>query len=132
MWEYQITVILAIGGYFLMPASPGTCQFLNERERYIAAERIQREHKEVNIILTISYKSVALVNNLQTLAEKTQLKHVKRAVFNINNLFCAFGFALINVTVQSFSLFLVSHPPGVSTRKEKKIFRKLTKNSQRS
>lgn len=49
MWGYQITVTLAIGGYFLMPASPRTCHFLNERERYIAAERIRREHKEVHL-----------------------------------------------------------------------------------
>jgi hypothetical protein len=38
--------------------------------------------------------------------EKVQLVHVKRAIFNINNTVCAFGFFAVNVTVQSFSLFL--------------------------
>jgi adenylosuccinate synthase len=40
--------------------------------------------------------------------EKTEVHHVKRAVMNITNYFCAFGFFFINITVQGISLFMVS------------------------
>ncbi|KAI5785781.1 major facilitator superfamily domain-containing protein [Geopyxis carbonaria] len=86
-FEGIMTMVIAIGGYFLMPSAPTSCTFLTPRQQYIATERILREHKEAA-------------------HEKTELRHLKRAVFNINNIICAMGFFFINVTVQSFSLFL--------------------------
>jgi Na+/melibiose symporter-like transporter len=71
----------------ILPASPDKSKFLTPRDRYIAIERINREHKE-------------------TAYEPTQAHHVRRAFLNINNLICALGFFSINVSVQSFSLFL--------------------------
>jgi len=41
-------------------------------------------------------------------SEKPKLWHVKRAIFNINNIICSMGFFFMNITVQSFSLFIVS------------------------
>jgi hypothetical protein len=38
------------------------------------------------------------------------MRHVKQAIFNINNQFCAFGFVCANVAVQSISLFMVGKP----------------------
>ena len=71
----------------ILPSTPDKCKFLTPRDRYIALERINREHKE-------------------SANEPTTKHHVKRAIFNINNLICALGFFSINVSVQSFSLFL--------------------------
>ncbi|PUU79243.1 major facilitator superfamily domain-containing protein [Tuber borchii] len=87
LFEGILTVGFGILGYFLMPESPGKCVFLSERQRWIAAERIRVEHKELT-------------------AERTELWHVKRGMFNINNIICCMGFLFCNVTVQSFSLFL--------------------------
>ncbi|PWW80929.1 MFS general substrate transporter [Tuber magnatum] len=86
-FEGFITVGFGTLGYFLMPESPQSCMFLSDRERWIAAERIRIEHKE-------------LTN------EKTEPRHVKRAMLNINNGICCIGFFCTNITVQSFSLFL--------------------------
>ncbi|CUS09338.1 unnamed protein product [Tuber aestivum] len=86
-FEGAITVGLGVWGYFLMPDSPQTCMFLSGRERWIAAERIRIEHKELT-------------------REQTELWHVKRAILNVNNVICCMGFFCTNITVQSFSLFL--------------------------
>ncbi|CUS08909.1 unnamed protein product [Tuber aestivum] len=86
-FEGIITFGIGILAYFLMPESPQKCMFLSERQRWIAAERMRIEHKELT-------------------SEKTELWHVKRAIFNINNVICCMGFFFCNITVQSFSLFL--------------------------
>ncbi|RPB04336.1 MFS general substrate transporter [Choiromyces venosus 120613-1] len=86
-FEGIVTVGFGVLGYFLMPGNPQNCMFLSERQRWIAAERIRIEHKELT-------------------SERTELWHVKRAIFNINNLICCLGFFFCNITVQSFSLFL--------------------------
>lgn len=88
-FEGLFTVLVGLAAPFVMPTSPGECWFLNERERRIAYERL------------IS-KTGAGEN------EKVQPRHVKRAVFNITNYICAFGFFFINITVQGISLFMVS------------------------
>jgi MFS family permease len=82
-----VTVIIAIIGYFILPASPDKAMFLTERERWIALARIEAEHKEAA-------------------SEKTQLKHVRLALFNVNTIVCAAGFFLTNVSVTSISYFL--------------------------
>ncbi|KAI4633647.1 hypothetical protein J4E80_001013 [Alternaria sp. BMP 0032] len=75
----------AFGG--LLATAPEECWFLNERERMIATQRLV-------------LKGGADEN------EKTEVHHVKRAVMNITNYFCAFGFFFINITVQGISLFM--------------------------
>jgi len=72
---------------FVLPSAPDQCRFLTPKDRLIALERINREHKESS-------------------KEAIQLHHVKSAILNINNLICGVGFFFINVSVQSFSLFL--------------------------
>lgn len=88
-FEGLFTVLIGLGAPFLMPTSPGECWFLNERERRIAHERL--------ISKTGSGEH-----------EKVRPHHVKRALFNITNYICAFGFFFINITVQGISVFLVS------------------------
>ncbi|KAI4634379.1 hypothetical protein J4E81_003890 [Alternaria sp. BMP 2799] len=86
-FEGLFTVIVGLAAPFLMPRSPEECWFLNERERMIATQRLV-------------LKGGADEN------EKTEVHHVKRAVMNITNYFCAFGFFFINITVQGISLFM--------------------------
>lgn len=86
-FEGLITMILGVVSPWLMATKPEECSFLTERERFIAAERLYLEHK-------------ANPN------EKVQMHHIKRAIFNVNNNVCALGFFLINITVQSISLFM--------------------------
>jgi MFS family permease len=86
-FEGLFTLIFSGIGMMILPASPDKSKFLTPRDRYIAIERINREHKE-------------------TAYEPTKAHHVRRAFLNINNLICALGFFSINVSVQSFSLFL--------------------------
>jgi adenylosuccinate synthase len=93
-FEGLFTVVVGLAAPFLMPRSPAECWFLNERERMIATQRLQ-------------LKSGADEN------EKTEVHHVKRALLNINNYFCALGFFFINITVQGISLFMVSQSPLV-------------------
>ena len=91
-FEGLFTCIIGLGAPFLMPRNPEECWFLNERERMIASKRLV-------------LKGGADEN------EKTEVHHVKRAVMNITNYFCAFGFFFINITVQGISLFMVSNHP---------------------
>jgi MFS family permease len=86
-FEGLFTLLLSSFAVFILPSSPYKCKFLTPRDRYIALERINREHKESSL-------------------ERTRPHHVRRAIFNVNNLICGLGFFMINVSVQSFSLFL--------------------------
>ncbi|KAL6702537.1 hypothetical protein ACN47E_001576 [Coniothyrium glycines] len=86
-FEGLVTILVGLAAPFLMPTDPEHCWFLNERERMIATLRLKS-------------KSGADEN------EKVGFHHVKRAVLNINNYFCAFGFFCINITVQGISLFM--------------------------
>ena len=72
---------------FVLPSTPDACKFLTPRDQYIALQRMNQEHKEVS-------------------TEKTQPHHIRRAFLNFNNVICGLGFFSINVSVQSFSLFL--------------------------
>lgn len=88
-FEGLLTILIGLGAPFLMPSSPEKCWFLNERERMIATQRlVLRGGADEN--------------------EKTEVHHVKRAMLNITNYFCAVGFFFINITVQGISLFMVS------------------------
>lgn len=89
-FEGLFTVLIGLGAPFLMPRSPTECWFLNERERMIATQRLVS-------------KGGADEN------EKVEVHHVKRAMLNMTNYFCALGFFFINITVQGISLFMVSH-----------------------
>ena len=86
-FEGFITIIAGLSAPMLLPQSPETCMFLTERERYIARERLIREHKTDPM-------------------QNVKWRHVKRAVFNVNNIIAAGGFFCINVTVQGISVFL--------------------------
>lgn len=87
-FEGLFTILVGLAAPFAMPTSPENCWFLNERERMIASQRL---------------KSASGADE----NEKVEFHHVKRAVMNINNYFCAFGFFCINITVQGISLFMV-------------------------
>ena len=86
-FEGLITILIAIAAYFYLFNTPDSCSFLTAREKVIATERIRRD-------------------NLEDPDERTEMVHVKRGIININSCLCAFGFFLINVSAQSFSLFI--------------------------
>jgi MFS family permease len=86
-FEGLFTMLVSSLGMLILPTRPDKCKFLTPQDRYIALERINREHKESAL-------------------ERTRAIHVKQALFNINNIICGLGFFFINVSVQSFSLFL--------------------------
>ena len=86
-FEGLITIIAGLSAPMLLPQSPETCSFLTERERYIARQRLILEHKTDPM-------------------ENVKWRHVKRAIFNVNNIVAAGGFFCINVTVQGISVFL--------------------------
>ncbi|ETN46978.1 uncharacterized protein HMPREF1541_01168 [Cyphellophora europaea CBS 101466] len=86
-FEGLITIFAGLLAPIIMPQSPSTCKWLTERQRYIAHERLIRE-----------YKSDPM--------ETVKARHVKRAVFNVNNIVAAGGFFAINVTVQGVSIFM--------------------------
>ena len=88
-FEGLFTLLVSSVAFFILPSRPDECKFLTPRDRYIALERMNREHKE-------------------SADEKTRAHHVRRAILNINNIICALAFFFINVSVQSFSLFLPS------------------------
>lgn len=71
----------------ILPQSPSTSKRLNERERWIAEERLRLEHRSDS-------------------AQNVKPRHVKRAVTNIMNYICAGGFFMINITVQGMSVFM--------------------------
>ena len=114
-----MTIVIALLGHFLLPSSPCASTFLTPRERYIASERLYREHGDCS--LSRSRASViqssgtgevtterSTVGARETDEEKVNLKHVYRAMANWNNTFCMLGYCMGNITVQSFALFLVS------------------------
>ena len=84
-FEGLFTIIVGLAAPYIMPTTPGDTWFLNAREKRIAHERLVA-------------KGAAEEN------EKVEWKHIKMAVFNINNYICALGFFLINITVQGISL----------------------------
>jgi hypothetical protein len=86
-FEGLITMIFGALAPIILPQSPSTSKYLNDREKWIAEERLRIEHKTGS-------------------NENVKPKHVKRAVANINNYVCAAGFFLINITVQGMSVFM--------------------------
>lgn len=86
-FEGLISCLLGVASLWLLPDSPSTCKFLSEKDRQIAAERIDKDNNESRL-------------------EKPTLKHVYRAVFNVNNNICGIGLGLVNLSVQAVSLFI--------------------------
>ena len=86
-FEGLITIFAGLLAPIWMPQSPLQAQWLTERQRYIAHQR-----------LIVEYKSDPM--------EDVKPRHVKRAMLNINNLIAAGGFFCINVTVQGVSIFM--------------------------
>lgn len=85
-FEGLISCLLGIASFWLLPDSPATCKFLSAKDRIIAARRIE-------------------MDNSESRHEKPSVKHVYRAVFNINNTLCGIGLGLVNLSVQAVSLF---------------------------
>lgn len=48
-FEGLLTVLVALAAPLFMATTPGDTRWLNERERYIAAERLLRAYKSVGI-----------------------------------------------------------------------------------
>jgi len=86
-FEGLFTFLVSGLGVLILPSTPDKCKFLTPRDRYIALARINQEHKESS-------------------KERTRPRHILRALFNVNNVICGLGFFSINVSVQSFSIFL--------------------------
>ncbi|KAL1841819.1 hypothetical protein VTJ49DRAFT_6572 [Mycothermus thermophilus] len=86
-FEGLITIIVGVLAPIWMPMSPSEARFLTPRERRIAAERLNREHK-ANPNAGVTWNDI------------------RAAVFCIHNYTCALGFFLINITVQGLSVFL--------------------------
>ncbi|KAH6648857.1 major facilitator superfamily domain-containing protein [Truncatella angustata] len=86
-FEGLLTMIIGALAPIILPQSPSTSKRLNDREKWIAEERLRLEHKGDS-------------------NEVVKPRHVKRAMLNINNYICAGGFFLINVTVQGLSVFM--------------------------
>ncbi|TKX26478.1 MFS transporter-like protein 17 [Elsinoe australis] len=86
-FEGLITCLAAAAAPWFMARNPETAYFLTERQKYIATQRLFLEHKSIP-------------------NEKVESRHIKRAIFNVNSNVCAIGFFLINITVQSLSLFM--------------------------
>jgi len=84
-FEGLITILIGLATPYIMPTTPGDTWFLTAREKRIAHERLVA-------------KGAAEEN------EKVELKHIKMALFNINNYICAVGFFLVNITVQGIAL----------------------------
>ena len=76
--------------YFMIPRSPKLAHFLNEDQRELAAARVEEE---------LRHQRHEVVDRHQ----------IKRALMAPTTWACGLGFFLTNITVQSFSLFLVSH-----------------------
>jgi hypothetical protein len=77
--------------FFLIPRSPKLAFFLNDTERELAAARVEEELRHSR------HESIDRVQ-------------IKRALMAPLTWLCGLGFFLGNMTVQSFSLFLVHLP----------------------
>ena len=86
-FEGILTMLLGLFAPYILPQSPDTAKSLTDREKMIARERLRIEHH-------------------LSADQQVQLRHVKRAVSNINNYVCAAGFFCINITVQGLSVFM--------------------------
>jgi sugar phosphate permease len=86
-FEGLVTMLVGLAAPMWMPTTPHEARFLTPRERRIAAERLNREHKADP-------------------AAKVTWKDLKQAIFCVHNYTCALGFFLINITVQGLSVFM--------------------------
>jgi MFS family permease len=86
-FEGLVSVLAACLGLWILPNSPASATFLNDKDRQIACERMHREYKELA-------------------TEKTRPRHVKQALTSVHGTLCAFMFFFLNVALQSFSVFL--------------------------
>lgn len=85
-----MTICIGILLYFMIPRSPKLAYFLNDTQRELAAARVEEE---------LRHKKTEVVDRHQ----------IKRALSAPLTWACGLGFFLTNITVQSFSLFLVPH-----------------------
>src|SRR5579862_2424863 len=90
-----MTMSIGILLYFMIPRSPKLAYFLDDTQRELASARVEEE----------------LRHRKDESVEKGQ---IKRALLAPITWMCGLGFFLTNITVQSFSLFLVTALPSVS------------------
>ncbi|KAK7535803.1 major facilitator superfamily domain-containing protein [Phyllosticta citribraziliensis] len=83
-FEGLITMLLGIGAIFFLVSTPMQCKFLDERERYIATERLLLDHR-------IDWM------------EPVERRHVKAAICNIHTTICAVGFMCSALTLNSLA-----------------------------
>lgn len=115
-FEGLLTILIGLGTMLITPSTPLDCKFLSDRDRYIAAERINIEYQETG-------------------NRKVTKNDVLRGMFNINTVICGFCFMvwpssalpnqsfsqpitfppltrptpqLANIAVQSLALFMPS------------------------
>jgi MFS family permease len=86
-FEGLLTVAIGLGVIKFFPSTPSDCMFLSDRDRYIAAERINQEYQEAR-------------------NDRITKKDIYRGIFNINTIICGFSFMFANVAVQSIALFM--------------------------
>ncbi|KAK1765296.1 major facilitator superfamily domain-containing protein [Phialemonium atrogriseum] len=86
-FEGLVTMLIAIGATFFMPQSPGSWKYLTPRQRYIAGERMRREH-DANPKEAVTWH------------------HVRQAIFNIHTNVCAWCFFCTNSAVQGMGAFV--------------------------
>jgi len=84
-----MTMAIGVLLFFMIPRSPKLAYFLDDAQRELAAARVEEE----------------LRHRKDESVEKGQ---IKRALMAPITWMCGLGFFLTNITVQSFSLFLVS------------------------
>jgi hypothetical protein len=87
--EGVLTMSVGILLFFMIPRSPKLAFFLDDTQRELAAARIEEE---------LRHRKNEDVDRIQ----------IKRALLAPITWMCGLGFFLVNITVQSFSLFLVS------------------------
>jgi hypothetical protein len=87
--EGIMTMSIGVLLYFMIPRSPKLAFFLDDTQRELAAARVEEE----------------LRHRKDESLEKGQ---IKRALLAPITWMCGLGFFLTNITVQSFSLFLVT------------------------
>lgn len=69
-FEGLLTILIGIGAMCITPSTPMDCHFLSDRERHIAAERINQEYQE------------------GTADRQVTKKDVYSGIFNINTIIC--------------------------------------------
>jgi hypothetical protein len=86
-FEGILTILFGFVAMTILPSIPMDCVFLSDRDRHIASERINHEHRELR-------------------NKRITKSDIYRGIFNVNSIICGFAFMFANVAVQSIALFM--------------------------